>query len=52
MYAQDDVTIKNSNTLYTNNIYDVDIMWLDTQGVELSALKSMGDKIKKVKFIE
>jgi FkbM family methyltransferase len=34
-----------------NNIDVVDVMWLDTQGVELSALKSMGDKIKKVKFI-
>jgi FkbM family methyltransferase len=37
--------------LEQNKIDVVDIMWLDTQGVELSALKSMGDKLKKVKFI-
>ncbi len=34
-----------------HNIETVDIMWMDTQGVELKALKSMGDKLKKVKFI-
>lgn len=37
--------------LEKNKIDVVDIMWLDTQGVELSALKSMGDKLKKVRFI-
>jgi FkbM family methyltransferase len=37
--------------LEQNKIDFVDIMWLDTQGIELAALKSMGDKLKKVKFI-
>jgi FkbM family methyltransferase len=37
--------------LVQNKIDVVDIMWLDTQGIELAALKSMGDKLKKVKFI-
>jgi FkbM family methyltransferase len=37
--------------LEQNKIDVVDIMWLDTQGIELAALKSMGDKLKKVKFI-
>jgi len=35
----------------SNNIQIVDIMWMDTQGVELLALKSMGDHIKNVRFI-
>lgn len=43
--------IKLSEWMSNNNIDIVDIMWLDTQGVELDALKSMGDKIKNVKFI-
>ena len=33
------------------NVDKVDILWLDTQGVELKALKSMGDALKMVKFI-
>ncbi len=37
--------------LEENEVENVDIMWLDTQGVELDALKSMGDRIKQVKFI-
>jgi FkbM family methyltransferase len=37
--------------LEKNKIDTVDVMWLDTQGVELAALKSMGDNLKKVKFI-
>lgn len=37
--------------LEKNKIEKVDIMWLDTQGVELAALKSMGDKLKTVNFI-
>ena len=44
-------SIKLNEWLDENNIENVDIMWLDTQGIELDALKSMGDKIKNVKFI-
>lgn len=29
----------------------IDIMWMDTQGTELAALKSMGDYLKGVKFL-
>lgn len=44
-------SVRLGEWLDKNNIDKVDIMWLDTQGVELDALKSMGDKIKQVKFI-
>lgn len=44
-------SVRLSEWLDSNKIGRVDIMWLDTQGVELDALKSMGDKIQHVKFI-
>jgi FkbM family methyltransferase len=44
-------SVRLDKWLENNQINNVDIMWLDTQGVELSALKSMGNKIKNVKFI-
>jgi FkbM family methyltransferase len=44
-------SVKLGNWLDENNIKIVDIIWLDTQGVELDVLKSMGEKIKHVKFI-
>lgn len=44
-------SVRLGEWLDQNNIDVVDVMWLDTQGVELDALKSMGDKIKHVKFI-
>jgi FkbM family methyltransferase len=34
-----------------NKIETVDTIWMDAQGVELSALKSMGDTLKGVKYI-
>jgi FkbM family methyltransferase len=37
--------------LLENNIKYVDILWMDTQGVELLALKGMGSFLKNVKFI-
>jgi len=37
--------------LIENNIESVDVLWMDTQGVELLALKGMGDFLKNVKFI-
>lgn len=44
-------SIRLNEWLDSNDIGKVDLMWLDTQGVELDALKSMGDKLKQVKFI-
>jgi FkbM family methyltransferase len=43
--------IRLDDWMRENNVDVVDIMWLDTQGIELKALKSMGDALKKVKFI-
>jgi FkbM family methyltransferase len=37
--------------LKENNIEQVDVLWMDTQGIELMALRGMGDHLKKVKFI-
>lgn len=34
-----------------NNIENIDILWMDIQGGELSALKSLSSKIKNVKII-
>lgn len=33
------------------NIEQIDVLWLDTQGIELMALRGMGEHLKKVKFI-
>ena len=44
-------SIKLIDWMENNDIENVDLMWLDTQGVELDALRSMGEKIKNVKFI-
>ena len=33
------------------NINKVDIIWMDLQGAELLALKSLGDKLKNIKYI-
>jgi FkbM family methyltransferase len=35
----------------TKEIDQVDVLWMDTQGIELMALRGMGDLLKKVKFI-
>jgi len=34
-----------------NNIETVDILWMDTQGIELLALKGMGNFLRTVKYI-
>lgn len=44
-------SIKLKDWLEQNNISEIDIMWLDTQGLELEVLKSLEEKITKVKFI-
>lgn len=43
--------IRLDDWMNKHNISFVDVMWLDTQGVELKALKSMGEKLRNVKFI-
>lgn len=39
------------NWINDNAIGKVDILWMDTQGVELLALRGMGDKLKQVKYV-
>jgi FkbM family methyltransferase len=34
-----------------NNIYQIDVLWMDIQGSELNALKSLGDHLHNVKMI-
>ena len=34
-----------------NNIENVDLLCIDLQGYELNAIKSLGEKLKKVKYI-
>lgn len=54
-YVQDEIKVP-SITLKTAcsdlNIREIDLMWLDAQGAELSILKGMGDMIDKVKIIK
>lgn len=40
-----------SNWMKEFNIPTIDIIWMDTQGTELAALRGMGSNIKNVKFI-
>jgi FkbM family methyltransferase len=35
-----------------NNIDGIDLVWMDLQGAELLALKSMGEKLKTIKLIQ
>jgi len=44
-------TIKMSTLLSKENITNVDLIKIDTEGHELEVLKGMGDKIKKIKNI-
>lgn len=37
--------------MQNNNIFSVDIMWVDIQGAELMALKGLGDNIKALKLL-
>lgn len=39
------------NWMNQRQVPKADILWMDTQGTELLALKSMGNKLKQVKFI-
>lgn len=43
--------IRLESFLKNNNIDNIDILWMDTQGVELLALMGMGEYLKKVKFL-
>ena len=53
-YAQKEIEV-NSTRLDSffkkNNISNVDILWMDIQGAELMALKSLGDFLKDIKII-
>jgi FkbM family methyltransferase len=39
------------NWLIENSVDKIDLMWMDTQGTELTALQNMGEHLKKVKFL-
>ena len=48
------ITVKSDtlkNWMDANKVNAVDVMWMDTQGIELAALRGMGDYLKTVKFI-
>jgi len=44
-------SIRIDDWMKVNKIDRIDVMWMDAQGIELAALKSMGDAIKQVKYI-
>jgi FkbM family methyltransferase len=44
-------SIRLKDWLYENKITEVDVLWIDAQGLELSVLKSLEETIQKVKFI-
>jgi FkbM family methyltransferase len=53
-YVQDEIEIECSridSIMEEHKITECDIIWMDLQGAELLALKSMSDKIKNVKYI-
>lgn len=52
-YAQDEITVEASrlDEMILSDM-DIDFMWLDAQGAELSILKGLGEKIKNVKIIQ
>lgn len=53
-YIQDEIEIDCSrldSIIEEQKIISCDIIWMDLQGAELLALKSMGDKLKNVKYI-
>ncbi len=53
-YVQDEVRVKSirlDTFMKNNNINKIDILWMDIQGGELEALKSLGDRIYDVKLI-
>ena len=53
-YVQDEVkvrAIRLDDFMETNKIAHIDILWMDIQGGELSALKSLGARLESVKVI-
>lgn len=53
-YVQDEIKVKSTRLdsfLKDKNIESVDILWMDIQGSELAALRSLGEYIKRVSFI-
>lgn len=43
--------IRLDKWLAENNISKVDVLWMDTQGIELLALEGLGEYLKTIKFI-
>jgi FkbM family methyltransferase len=53
-YVQKEITvpcIRLDDVLKDNNIEKIDMLWMDLQGAELLALKSLGSYLEKVSFI-
>ena len=53
-YVQDEIKTnchRLDSIMKINNILKVDIIWMDLQGAELLALKSLGEYFKSVKYI-
>lgn len=53
-YVQDEVKVpclRLDSFMARHNISHIDVLWMDIQGGELSALKGLGERIKDVKLI-
>ena len=44
-------SIKLKDWLIQNSLSEIDILWMDTQGLELEVLQSLDEKIKNIKFL-
>lgn len=44
-------SVRLDEWMLENNVGVVDILWMDAQGIELKALRSMGEHLKQVKFL-
>ena len=54
IYEQYEIQVESTRLdtfMSDNNINSIDILWMDIQGAELSALKSLSNRIKDVKII-
>lgn len=45
-------TIRLDDWLFNKNINNIDFIWIDVQGAEKDVINSLGETIKKVKFIQ
>lgn len=54
IYVQNEITVPCTTIkdwAEENNIKKIDVLWMDAQGAELQALKSMGDLLQTIKII-